>query len=455
MNIYQSGKTIISHLYALIKSVQVYDLKNAVVLNAASRTMNQLEQFFKYNKLLEILRYRDYIFINKTRLRFEIDGYANLQFFDERFKKLGIKSVILGSEVSEKELIQFADIFKEDKTKFLQKYTTTSLKNIHIEFSTSGDEIPEFLKNGERIKRSYFKALKVTKDLMQNIRAKQPVNIRSSRRVVYTLIENLSQDEFGLLALTTIKNFDEYTYNHSLNVGILALALGQRIGLDRKSLVQLGTAGLMHDIGKVEISKDLLYKKSKLASEERGTIELHSTYGVRQILRTRGLDDVGISSMIATYQHHWNYDGSGYPQVQKEEFEPILYGRIIRICDAYDAMTTSRPYQVVPYPPHIAICVIWSRRDTYFDPMLAKVFIELMGLYPMSSCVELNTGEVGIVVSQNPGYFDLPTIKLVIDKEGHKIDGKVLDLSLNKEVKICKTIYPQKYNINPAEYFLS
>jgi putative nucleotidyltransferase with HDIG domain len=278
--------------------------------------------------------------------------------------------------------------------------------------------------------------------------------VRSSRRVVYTLIEGISQDEFGLLALTTIKNFDEYTYNHSLNVGVLALALAQRIGLDRKSLVQIGTAGLLHDIGKVEISKELLYKSSKLDDEEHKKIELHSTYAVRQIIRTRGLDRVGISSMIAAYQHHWNYDGSGYPQVKKEDFKPILYSKIIRICDAYDAMTTSRPYQIVPYLPNIAIRVIWVHRNSYFDPILSKIFIELLGLYPVGSCLELNTKEIGISISQNPGHFDLPTIKVVMDKKGNKIDGRVIDLTLEQKVKIIQSVYPQKYKINPAVYLL-
>jgi len=288
---------------------------------------------------------------------------------------------------------------------------------------------------------------------MQNLWQNQPIDARSSKRIIYNLIDSLSHDEAGLLALTTIKNFDEYTYNHSLNVGILSLTLGQRIGLSKKSLAKLGTAGILHDIGKVAIPKALIYNADELTPEEWEIIKRHSNYGVEEILKIRGLDEIAMASLIVSYQHHWNYDGTGYPTRGKDE-EPILYAKILRICDTYDAMTTARVYQPIPYVPHIALRYIWARRNTFFDPILVKVFIQLLGLYPVGSCLELSSGEVGLVIRQNPGYHDLPILKIVIDKNNKKIDGKIIDLSLKRNTKIVKLVYPQKYGINPASYFV-
>jgi len=453
MSLYKSGQDIISFFSTLVKATQIYDVNNDVVQGAAKKFISYINSLFTTTSYIELLRYRDYIFFNRVRLRFEIEGYTSLQFINEKFKRLTIKSLSFLPGVSQNEIIKFASVFKEDRDSFLKLYAMEKFKFINIEFSSGEDEIPEFFQNGEQIKRSYFKALKVTKNLMQNLWTKQPIDAKSIRKVVYTLIDNLVQDETGLLALTTIKNFDEYTYNHSLNVGILALAMGERIGLTKINLVKLGTAGLLHDIGKVEIPKDLLYKIDNLTNEEWESLKLHSLYSVRQIIKTRGLDEIAISALIAAYQHHWNYDGSGYPTLGEIELRPIFYARIIRICDAFDAMTTPRPYHPISYLPPIAIRVVWERRNTYFDPTLAKIFVQLLGLYPVGSCLELSSGEIGLVITQNLGYFDAPVIKIVINSKGEKVDGRAIDLSLEKDIKIIRAVYPQTYNINPASYF--
>jgi HD-GYP domain-containing protein (c-di-GMP phosphodiesterase class II) len=279
------------------------------------------------------------------------------------------------------------------------------------------------------------------------------VDVKSSRRIVYSLVDSISRDEFGIMALTTIKNFDEYTFNHSLNVGILALALGQRIGLDKKSLARLGASGILHDIGKVEISKDLINKIQKLTDQEWETLKLHSNFGVREILKTRGLDDIAMYAVTVAYQHHWNFDGTGYPLREKDE-EPTLFSKVVRICDSYDAMTTARSYQPVPYLPHFALRVIWSNQNRLFDPVLTKVFAQLLGIYPVGSCLELNTGEVGLVMRQNPSNIDLPIAKIIVDRDHNKVDGRTIDLAMDVETKIIRPTYPQIYGVNPAAYFL-
>ncbi len=453
MNIYKAGKNLVSFFYTLIKAVQVYDFKNDVVQNAAQKFVDHINYLFGTMSTIELVRFRDYVFFYKQRLRFEIDGYASLQFIDDRMKKLKIKSLTFLPGFKRNEAIELASIFKEEQDVFLKKFSEGTFEHTLIEFVTEEDEIPEFLKDGQRTKQSYFRALKTTRDMMQNLWQNQPVDVRSSKRIIYNLIDSLSHDEVGLLALTTIKNFDEYTFNHSLNVGILALLLGQRIGLSKKSLAQLGTAGILHDIGKVAIPKALIYNADGLTAEEWEIIKRHSNYGVEEILKLRGLDEIAMASLIVSYQHHWNYDGTGYPRREVDE-KPVLYAKILRICDSYDAMTTARVYQPVPYVPHLALKYIWARKNRFFDPILVKVFIQLLGLYPVGSCLELSSGDVGLVIRQNPGYLDLPILKIVVDSSNKRVDGQIIDLSVKRDITIVKPVYPQKYGINPASYFV-
>jgi len=453
MTIYTAGKTVVALLYPLLKAVQVYDIKNDVVINSAKKFVEFIEDLFSTISSLEFVRYRDYIFFNKQRLKYEIDSYANLTFLNNQLKNLRIKSITFLPGINQQELIDFADILIKDKVTFLKHFVLKRYPHINVQFLKAHEEADELAENGEAAKKTYFKALKVTKNLMQNLWTGRPVDVKSSRRIVYSLVDSISRDEFGILALTTIKNFDEYTFNHSLNVGILALALGQRIGLDRKSLARLGTSGILHDIGKVEIPKELINKTQKLTDQEWETLKLHSNFGVREILKTRGLDEISMVAIAVAYQHHWNFDGTGYPLREKDE-EPTLFARIVRICDSYDAMTTARAYQPVPYLPHFALRVIWSNQNRLFDPVLSKVFTQLLGIYPVGSCLELNTGEIGLVMRQNPSTIDLPIVKIIVDKNKKKVDGKTLDLGMETVIKIVRPTYPQIHGVNPAAYFL-
>jgi len=454
MRIYESGKHLISLFYALMKAVQVYDVNNDVVQKAAKKLVFFIKTILNVYSHIELVRYRDYIFFNKQRLRFEIDGYASLQFVHDKLKKLGVKSLTIMPGIDKEEIILFTSVFKEEeKDKFKKHITSKKFYNVNTEFIVGEEETPDFLQNGQRIKRTYFKALKVTRNLMQNLWANQPVDVKNSKRVVYSLLDSLSQDEFGLLALTTIKNFDEYTYNHSLNVGILSMAIGQRIGLSRKELAELGASGLLHDIGKVRIPKELIYKPGKLSDDEWEILKHHSDFGVKEILKTRGLDEAGLIAMTVSYQHHWNFDGSGYPVHENRE-KPILFSKIVRIADSYDAMTTPRVYQPIPYLPCLAVRVLWNLKGAFFDPTLAKVFVQLLGLYPIGSCLELSGGEIALVLRQNEGHPASPILKIVLDQEKKKIDGEIIDLLLDPKVEIKRPIYAQKYDINPATYFV-
>lgn len=455
-------KDIVSLLYALIQAVQVYDVNNDVVLKAAQKFLEHINFLFETISHIKIVRSQDYLFINKQRLRFEIFGYASLQALYHRLKALHIRSITLSPGINRDEVISCALLLlRADEESLWDRWSSQTFSHIQLELQTK-DEVAEDSPGGdsfgleqqkEHIKRTYFKSLTVVKNLMDSLWTNKSINISSYKHIVYGLANFITQDERSFLALTAIKHFDEYTYMHSLNVGILAMIMGQRIGFNRKTIVKLGMSGILHDIGKIKVPKELIDKPEKLTEKEWETLRRHSDYGVIEILKTKGLDEMGLASMIVAFQHHWNYDNTGYP-AQEKRHNYTFFSRIVRICDAYDAMITARPYQPIPFLPHFALRVIWAHKNTYFDQILVKVLIQLLGIYPVGSCLELNSGEIGLVIRQNPGYLDLPIVKIITDTRHKRNDGKTIDLSQERALEIIKPVYPQQYGINIAEYLM-
>jgi len=206
VNIYIAGKTVVGLLYPLCRAVQVYDINNNVVINAAQKFTDYVRDLFSAVSSLEFVRYRDYIFFNKQRLKYEIDSYANLQFMNTLFKNLRIKSITFGRGLTQQEVIDFANILKEDKVSFQKEVELKKCQYIEVEILRKDEEQDEFVEDGQVTKRTYFKALKVTRNLMQNLWTGRPVDVKSSRRVIYGLVDSISRDEYGILALTTIMN---------------------------------------------------------------------------------------------------------------------------------------------------------------------------------------------------------------------------------------------------------
>ncbi|HXX54338.1 MAG TPA: HD domain-containing phosphohydrolase, partial [Thermodesulfovibrionales bacterium] len=253
-------------------------------------------------------------------------------------------------------------------------------------------------------------------------------------------------------------DYDEYTYHHSVNVSILSVALGQRIGLSRKALTDLGLVALFHDIGKMEVPPEILNKPTNFDDNEWKIVKKHPFWGVRAILKLKGLDSTSIKTAIVAFEHHLNYDMTGYPKISK----PIsldFYSKIVSLADQYDAMTSSRVYSRNPLAPDKALSIMMERAGRELDPILFKFFINMIGVFPIGTLVLLDTKELGLVYGGNTMFLDRPRVLIIIDSNGNRIKGSVVDLAekenSGKYVRtIVKTMDPNKYRINLAEYML-
>jgi HD-GYP domain-containing protein (c-di-GMP phosphodiesterase class II) len=272
------------------------------------------------------------------------------------------------------------------------------------------------------------------------------------------LVDLLLQDDATLLGLTTLRSHDEYTYSHCVNVCILALTIGQRLEYERGALADLGVAALFHDVGKADIPLDILNKATDFTPEEWAIIRRHPILGVKSLLRLKGLDDVSTKIVIAGFEHHLNYDLSGYPKMALPR-KVTLFGRIISLADCYDAMTASRVYSRIPLSPDRALRLMLKKAGTAYDPLLMKVFVNCMGLYPVGTIVVLDTGEWGVVVGvpASPERRALPTITLIRDAAGREIDGETLNLAdpaVSATRRIVSTADAARSQVDLARLFL-
>jgi len=317
-------------------------------------------------------------------------------------------------------------------------------------------------KKGERKKiarSTYSHALSSLQEVSQKMIYHEPAGVRKVKRIVQDMVDLLMEDDSVLLGMSTIKDYHDYTYTHSVNVAILSLCLGKRIGLSRMSLRVLGICGLVHDLGKVEIPMEILNKPGKLSEEEREEIERHPLSTVRQVIKLRASSDLKAKILLAPFEHHLKYDLTGYPRIGRNK--PVsLFGRILTIADVYDAMTSPRVYRPHAISPDRALGIMLEGSGKDFDPVLLKVFINMLGVYPVGTLLRLDTGETALVM-EVPEESDpaRPMVLLLLsDGKGGAKKGKVIDLAERDPKRgkflrnVKKTYNPSTFGIQAAEF---
>ena len=242
---------------------------------------------------------------------------------------------------------------------------------------------------------------------------------------VTSMTESVLRNPDALLLFAQLRAKGEYSEAHALDVSVYMITFGRFLQLERRHIEFLGYLGLLQDVGKVRLSAQLLEKSGRLSIEEYEQAKLHVRYSQEILRATPGLP-AGLAEAAAL--HHERLDGSGYPKGLRGS-EIGRDGRIAGIVDTFDAMTVQRPY-ADPVSPSAAMSMLYKWRGVYFDASLVEQFIRCLGIFPVGSLVELNTGEVGVVIAQNPAKRLLPRVMVIRDAQRRPmIPQKLLDLS--------------------------
>ena len=466
------GNTLVTKFHVLMRISQIYDSKNVALDQFIKESLQTINTLIEKEGSFSLKIVKDDLFLNDQRLPYSVEGFTSFKYLLTQWKKRFIGEVIFNGPTDEGMLREFIYALinleegrEENATLFSEQLANLGIFMIEVNplevFEEEEGAVTLQKEDQQEVgKKVFFETVGTIKEVITNIKAKQYADVRKLKRLAQKAVHLVMADESILLGMTTIKNYDEYTFNHSVNVSIYSMAMGKRLGFFKKTLTELGITALLHDIGKSKIPREILNKPGALDDAEWGLMKKHPLVGVEIVLNLKQLGEINPRMVIGIFDHHLKSDLSGYPKLFKKK-EVSLFGRIIQIADSYDAMTTPRIYKKTPYSPEQALAIMLRERVVHFDPVLLKIFIGLVGIYPIGSLVLLNTHELGIVYKPNPDpeFMDRPIVILVARNEKGDVKKEVVDLTENDgkghfKRSIVKTLDPYQYHIDIAKYFL-
>ncbi len=291
-------------------------------------------------------------------------------------------------------------------------------------------------------------------NVLSDIRKGGTVTMPKLEVITGELVDSVLRNSTAMSLLARMQQKDEYVSNHSLESSIWALVFGRHLGLDRDSLNAVGLGALLLDVGKTKIPVKLLNKTDELTDVERDYMRSHVEMGLEILKQTSGIDG-RVLEMVAT--HHERYDGSGYPKGWKGNQIPV-FGRIAGIVDSYSAMINDRPYAQA-MSSFDAMREFKAMSDKHFQAEMVEQFIQAIGIFPVGTLVELNTGEIAVVLKENLESRLQPTLAIVRNSEKAEV-AKIKTFDLYKQKGPTPTVWIERgieagtYNIDPREYFL-
>jgi HD-GYP domain-containing protein (c-di-GMP phosphodiesterase class II) len=461
------GRSLAMQLCVLLKTARIHDVGNVAFHGPLVSFIETVDQLYTAEGEFKVQAVGDFLYINQGRLKLDGSSYASYQYLIDEFRTRGLSGFAFHGKVTPPEVKKFVRLFLDVDVKSqdpyeefctsLTKLSVTHMVPLRTVVPQSGAINVEEARDSRKVaKRTFYRAIEATKTVMLSARDKRPVDLRKAKRAVQSIVDLILNEEFSLIGLTAIKNHDEYTFQHCVNVSILSISLGQRLGLNKKMLGELGVAAILHDLGKATIPGWVLNKPGKLTAEEWKLMTDHPVQGVKMISKLRGLNELALRAMIVAFEHHLNIDGSGYPKMG-DRLEMSLFSRIVAIADCFDAMTAHRSYRKTPFTPYEALHHMLVANKEKFDPLLIKAFVNTVGMYPAGTVVLLDTNEIGIVVEHNSHDIFRPKVKIVADRDRQKVSGAVVDLSHREPgsdtyaVGIVSALNPEEYGINVAD----
>jgi HD-GYP domain-containing protein (c-di-GMP phosphodiesterase class II) len=242
-------------------------------------------------------------------------------------------------------------------------------------------------------------------------------DLRQAKRLVQPVVDSIMKHEYSIVGMTALKEHDEYTYAHCVNVSVLSVSMGQALGLPRQALADLGVTALLHDIGKVAVPGDVLRKPAHLTADEWGFIQRHPVEGVKMMFRMSGLSSLALDVMRVCLEHHMNFDLTGYPEIGQEWAQSVMT-RIVAVADCFDAMTAHRAYQRRASTPFESLQYLLGPARVQFDPAVLWSLVRTVGLYPAGSMLLTESNHVVLAVSPNPDDLRRPCCRVLVRPDG-------------------------------------
>ena len=464
----QGGRALLLALYAALRSLKMYPLENATVQKSLDDLDVAATSLLKLEVDVEIRIAGDFLFVNSTRLRVELDNYASFSHVLTllRVFEIGVLHIRSGMERREWQiflslLLSISEKSTEERLEVLQD-RLQEVKVTHLQVERAQPEGESTSQEARfAAKRVYSEGVAVTRDVIAGIRLGRATRLKRVKRAVQLVVDQVLNNEMSMVGMTTVRDYDEYTFTHSVNVCIFSVALGRKLGFSKVQLYDLGMTALLHDVGKARVPPEILNKAGGLDEREWKIIQQHPWHGALTLFGMRAYDEIPYHAILVAHEHHMKIDLTGYPKCVRPRTLGI-FSRIVSVADAFDAATTRRVYQSVPIEPDQVLREMWESPKRGHDRVVVKALINLLGIYPVGTCVILDTFEVAVVTgSSADAQLNRPLVHIAVDTDGATapLPGIPANLAEKNESgafkrSIVKVTNPARFGLTVGDYFV-
>ena len=436
-------RQVVQVLAAAIKGLRLYPLDHPATAKQIELLQNSLLPLLRNKKTVKLGILEGTLFVEDYLFTQEFPAAQELARLLEAFDLVGLEFQAGLSAAEIEVLLELLHGGGGKGPAFAEELRRRKVEGIR---AVTGDEEDDEVGQSRRV---YRKALKVVDQIFHDVRMGEIPSSEEAMQVVKSMAQLTINEPHALFALSMLKDYDNYTFTHSVNVSVIALAVGRACEVNEEQLRLLGLGGLLHDLGKLKIDINIINKPGRLTDSEFEAIKHHPAFGADIIARMDGITQEVIDIVIG---HHLRYDRSGYP-VKARRSEVSILVDMVAIADSYDAITTLRCYQR-PFTPRGAIARLREIAGTSLHPTLIEKFAAALGPYPVGSLVRLDNNEIGLVVKVDTTDPSLADIKILFDPSGQQLtDPYHLHLGHAQARRIVAEVDPYSKGIDVTDYF--
>lgn len=447
------ARDVLTRMFAVRRAARLYPFDHPAVREGVHELFESVSYFHEQGVEVQFAFYEGEILFGDALLAEESVLFEPLV---DDMTGIGVDSLIFRRELDEDELSRAMEVLSAEPPDIARGGGVEAMMgvadapHVYVGALLSLDRSKKSDTQSEpdsEARASFSGAVSLLREIDRLLRANTSIAPTKVKGVVRSLVDNVLTNRYAMLQLTGLKNYDEYTFYHSANVAILSLALGSLITSDYRFLSVLGTGALLHDIGKLAIDTRILNKPGPLTPEEWAAMREHPVAGAEMTELMPGVDKAALVSIL---EHHMRWDGTGYP-TREPRRKQHLTSRIVAVADSYDAMTSQRSYSA-PRVQDEAIALLAKSAGTSLDPVLVRLFIGLMGLYPPRSVVRISDGSIAIVVAPAEGEPTRPLVRVIAGADGNVVEPHDVVLAERPDLTVEGCIDPRMVNIDVDEF---
>ena len=437
---------LVRKLASAIRSAQLYAAGHPIVVRSVSTLIESLNIIHASSPTLTIGIVGEDLVVGDIPVPRAAENMGELM---KRLQQAGVERIAIDRGVESPEIMQLIQALATADSNRVAglaalKHIRVGRLEVEKQVDAPGGDMATF-------KRLYDDAVSVAGRLWDTTQHEGKPDPNAGRGIVDSLAQAVAQNRTALLALTALKNYDNYTFTHMVNVSILTMGQARGLKIEGALLREFGLSALMHDIGKVKTPTEILNKPDKLDEREFEIMKRHTVEGAEILRRTPEMPTL---APIVAFEHHLRLDGTGYPNGVKRG-QLNLATMLCGIADVYDAMRSQRTYQQA-FPTDRILAVLQRNDGKQFDQNLVRRFAQLVGIYPAGNLVRLKTGEIAVVMKAHAPDPFRPRVKVVRGADKTDLERpyeiNLWEATDEQATSIEKPLDPAEYGIDPLSY---